>query len=111
MRCIAIVPDSFVLKLFSSGRVGKGPVRSLVFPQAQEQDGELSRHSHDGPFLCAPGPISGQHETICAQGALGAEGSQDVLRGTHQEPAQVGVAPLGDAQLRIVLPALVAARA
>ena len=92
----------------AQARRREGLIGTLTLPQAQQQDRQLSRHCHRGPLLGPRCALGRQRQSILAQGALGAEGTEDILRGTDQEPAQIRVPTLGDAQLRVALPALVA---
>src|SRR5947199_10033883 len=61
-------------------------------------------------FLARALPSGRQHQSISTQSALGTKWSQDVLRGTDQQSAQVRVTSFGYAQLWIALSALIAPR-
>ena len=69
-----------------------GFVIRAVFPEAQQEHGEFAGDGHDGAFLFAGAAGAGQPLAVFAQGAGRAEGTQDVMRGADQQPAQQAVA-------------------
>src|SRR6266550_310308 len=101
---------SSVLWLAIEADSGKRLVGLLALPQTKQQHGKFSCHRHRPPLLGPRRSIGRQHQAISAQGALRAEGTEDVPRGANEQPTQVGVAALGYAQLWIALSALIAPR-
>ena len=101
-------PRSFCPQLFASS--GVGLIGSLVLPQTQQENAKFARHGHDRPLLGPGSAIGRQPQSVFTQSALRAKWSQNVLRGTNQQPAQVSIPALGDAQLRIAPSALIAPR-
>jgi len=72
-----------------------------VAPHAVQQDGQFAGHRDDGSLFAALAAGRGQLQAPAAQGRVGAEAAQDILRRLHQQAAQVRVAGLGDAPLRV----------
>lgn len=74
-----------------------------------QQNGELARHGDDGAFLGRLAAAAGEREAMSPQVAVGAEGSEDVVRRLHEQLAQEGVAFLGDVHLRVAIARLAGA--
>ena len=81
----------------------------LVVPKGQQQHGEVAGHGHHGLAFGARAAFFGEFEALSPQSAVLTEGAEDVLGAADEEPAQVGVACLADAQLFVGFTGLVAA--
>src|SRR6266567_7553204 len=95
-------------QLFASSRVGL--IGRLVLPQAQQENTKFARHGDNRPLLSPGSAIGRQPQSIFTQSAPRTKWSQNVLRGTNQQPAQVSIPALGNTQLRIALSALITPR-
>ena len=82
-------------------------IRRRADPQPMQQHRQLARHGHHGSFLRSRTASRGQLQTPTAQRAGRPERAKDVVRATDQQPAQISVARLGDAQLFIRLARLI----
>ena len=93
------------------GRVGdrlgglrEGLKRLSVTPHAVQQDGQFAGHGHDGPLLPRLPPLAASFRPQRRNAEYGAEAAQDVLRRLYQQAAQIGIAGLGNAALRVACP-------
>jgi len=75
-----------------------------------EQNSKLSSHGNDGPLLGVLASSFGQFQTPTAQVAIRPKRPQDVLSGSNQQAAQVGVSGLRDPQLRVFITRLISTR-
>src|SRR3989454_3815910 len=69
-------------------------------PQAVEQHRELPSHRDDGALLRVLPPARRERRPPVPQVRIRPEGPEDVVGAPDQEPTQVGISRLGDAQLR-----------
>src|SRR5678810_14194 len=68
-----------------------------------QQDGQLSCHGNNGPFLPALAAALGQLQTPAPQIAVGSKRPQDMVRSLYQQGSQIGIAFLADVHLRLAL--------
>ena len=89
------------------GLAGRGVAQRFVerppLPQREQQHRQPSCDSHDRALLRVPCSCSRVPLTPAAQVAVGPERPEDVVRSLHQQPAQICVAALADAELRRAL--------
>jgi len=70
-------------------------------PHAVQDNGQFAGHRDDGSLLGSLSSAGGQLQALSAQGRIGTEAAQNVLRRLYQQVAQISIAGSGDALLRI----------
>ena len=77
------------------------------FPEVVKQHGQLPGDANHGPlFGVLPSPFS-KFQSPATQITVWSEGTEDVLSGTDQQAAQVGVSRFCNSQLRVLIAGLV----
>ncbi len=80
------------------------------YPQPMQQHGELACYRNDRTLLRVLLPFRCQCQSPTPQVRVRSERSQDVVRRANEKTSEVGVAGLGDSQLRIEIAGLAVSR-
>ncbi len=92
-----------------SGKI-EGVIDLARLPQMVEQDSQFSGNGNDGSLFGVLPTAFREPQAPATQIAIGAEWAQDILGGGNEQPTQVGIACLGDAQLGVTISGLIASR-
>ena len=85
-------------------------VRLLRGPEVVEQNGQLASYRDNSLALGLLAASSSQMETPLSQRRVSSVRSQDVVGALDQQTSKVGVAGMGDAELRIMVSGLTSTR-